>query len=248
MLDSTRSLLDEIIRLLTNRFGSLNEEERYRSELKARRRRRGESSQSLYQDIRRLMALAFPGQSASLWEIMARDAFVESLGDQTLRLHVLERDPETLEKALKLATRLEALGYGEVGDNWDDAGRRKDRFMKVSTAEESSELTTLMREINSEPRQGRKERESLRRAGDGRMGGSKFVVGMAGNSVRPALYPDQPASGFGAGDWQAPPSTPPAPPQPPPRTSPAPPLWQAPSDPPPTTQFTGGRRHRFRYQ
>ena len=39
---------DDLIRLLKNRFGSLNEEERYRSELKARRRRRGESLQSVY--------------------------------------------------------------------------------------------------------------------------------------------------------------------------------------------------------
>ena len=69
---------------------------------------------------------------------MARYAFVESLGDQTLRLHVLVLDPETFEKALKLATRLETLRYREVSDNWDDAERRKDRFVKVSTAKESS--------------------------------------------------------------------------------------------------------------
>ena len=56
----------EVITLLKNRFGSLNEEERHRSELKARRRRRGESLQSVYQDIPRLMALAFPGQSGPL--------------------------------------------------------------------------------------------------------------------------------------------------------------------------------------
>ena len=34
-----QSSVDEAIRLLKNRFGSLNEEERYRSELEARRRR-----------------------------------------------------------------------------------------------------------------------------------------------------------------------------------------------------------------
>jgi len=77
------------------RFGSLNEEERCRSELNARRRRRGESLQTVYQDIRRLMALAFPDQSGPLWEIMATDAFLDSLGDPALRMHVLERDPET---------------------------------------------------------------------------------------------------------------------------------------------------------
>ena len=145
-----QSSVEDVITLLKNRFGSLNEEERYRSELKARRRRRGEPLQAVYQDIRRLMALAFPGQSGPLWEIMARDAFVESLADPALRLRVLERDAGTLEQALKLATRLEALGYGEVEDNWDDMGRRKDRFVKASVAEGNRELTTLVQELKSE--------------------------------------------------------------------------------------------------
>ena len=118
-----QSSVNEVIRLLNNRFGSLNEEERYRCELKARRRHRGESLQTVYQDIRRLMALAFPGQSGPLWEIMARDTFLESLGDPALRLRVLERDPETLEQALKLATRLEALRQSELEDNWGGIGR-----------------------------------------------------------------------------------------------------------------------------
>jgi len=107
-----QSSVDEVVRLLKNRFGSLNEEERYRSEFNARRRRRGESLQSAYQDVRRLMALAFPGQSGSMWEVMARDAFVESLGDPSLRIRVLERDLTTLEEALKVASRLDALGAG----------------------------------------------------------------------------------------------------------------------------------------
>ena len=84
---------ENLIRLLKSRFGSLKEEERYRSELKARRRRRGESLQSVYQDVRRLTSLTFPGHSGAIWEIMARDDFVESLGDPGLRLRVLESDP-----------------------------------------------------------------------------------------------------------------------------------------------------------
>ena len=142
-----QSSVDEVIKLLQNRFGSLNEEERYRTELKARRGRRGESLQSVYQDIRRLLAMAFPGQTGPLWEIMARDAFVESLSDPSFRLRVLERDPETLEQS-KLVSRLEALGYGEQDDNWDDVGRRKDRYAKASTAE-TQEVSTLMQELRS---------------------------------------------------------------------------------------------------
>ena len=44
--------VDDLIQLSKNRFGSLNEDERYHNELKARCRRRGESLLSIYQDIR----------------------------------------------------------------------------------------------------------------------------------------------------------------------------------------------------
>ena len=103
----------DLIQLFKNRFSSLNEKERYRSELKARRRRRSKSLQSVYQDVRRFMFLAFPGHSETMWKIMARDAFVESLGDPALRLRILERNPTTFEEALKMALRLKAFGFGE---------------------------------------------------------------------------------------------------------------------------------------
>jgi len=78
------SSADELVALLRNRFGSDNQAERYRAELRALRRRRGDSPQVVYQEVRRLMALAFPGQSGTLWEVLARNAFLDALGDQTL--------------------------------------------------------------------------------------------------------------------------------------------------------------------
>ena len=146
-----QSSVDEVVGLLKNRFGCLSEEERYRSELKARRRRREESLQSVYQDVRRLMALAFPGQSGSMWEIMARDAFVESLDDPSLRIRVLERYPTTLEEALKIASLLEALGAGDLEESWNDLGRRKEKFVKISAADdhaERQELVSRVEELN----------------------------------------------------------------------------------------------------
>ena len=53
--------VEKITRLLTNRFGTQNQDERYRAELKARRRRNGETLQAVYHDVRRLMALPFRG-------------------------------------------------------------------------------------------------------------------------------------------------------------------------------------------
>jgi len=180
-----QSSVDELVRLLKNRFGCLNEEERYRSELKARRRRRGESLQSVYQDVRRLMALAFPGQSGSMWEVMARDAFVESLDDPSLRIRVLERDPTTLEEALKIASRLEALGAGDVEESWNDLGRRKEKFVKTSAADdyaERRELVSMVEELKSEVENNRKELERLR-SGEVRRRGSEYAAGVSGHQT-----------------------------------------------------------------
>ena len=56
----------DIVRLLRNRFGNSLHMERFRAQLQTRRRKPGESIQAVNQDIRRLMALGFPGQSGEL--------------------------------------------------------------------------------------------------------------------------------------------------------------------------------------
>jgi len=44
-------LVDDLIRLLRNQFGSFNEEQRYCSELTARRHRPSEPLQTVYKDV-----------------------------------------------------------------------------------------------------------------------------------------------------------------------------------------------------
>jgi len=85
------SSADDLIALLRNHFGSVNQAKRYPAELRALRRRRDDSLQFVYQEVRRLMVIAFPGQGGTLWEVMARDAFFDALGDQLLRVRVLEK-------------------------------------------------------------------------------------------------------------------------------------------------------------
>ena len=41
------------------------------------------------------MALGFPGQSGELYEVIAKDAFLNSLGDPALRIRVLDQQPKT---------------------------------------------------------------------------------------------------------------------------------------------------------
>jgi len=127
---------EEIIRLLRNRFGNLNQMERYRAELHSRRRKRGESVQVVYQDIRRLMALGFPGQSGELYEIIGRDAFLESLADPALRVRVLDQQPKTLDEALAIVSRMEAYS-ASITDDDDGFSRRKVRVVAESPRHES---------------------------------------------------------------------------------------------------------------
>jgi len=103
------STTDEVIQLLKNRFGTQNQRERYRAELKAFRRQRGASLQSVYNEVRRLMALAFTDEKGPMWETMARNAFLEALDDPAVQIRILERDPATLDETLKIACHLEAI-------------------------------------------------------------------------------------------------------------------------------------------
>jgi len=57
---------EDIVRLLLNRFGNSLRMERFRAQLQTRKRKPGESIQAVYQDIWRLMALGFPGQSGEV--------------------------------------------------------------------------------------------------------------------------------------------------------------------------------------
>ena len=55
-----QSTVGHVVALLKARFGSENQAEGYRAELRSRERSKGESLQKLYQDMLRLMSLAYP--------------------------------------------------------------------------------------------------------------------------------------------------------------------------------------------
>ena len=129
----SNTTVSQLTQLLKNRFGTQGQTERYRLELKARKRRKNESLQSLYNDICRLMVLAYPGESGTLCSLTARDAFLEAL-DAQLRLKILERDtePATLEDALRVATRLEAVRR-TADDEYVDEVKKRERNIRGAT-------------------------------------------------------------------------------------------------------------------
>ena len=99
---------DSVIKLLRTRFGNELHIERFRAELRARWRKCGEPLQSLYLDIVRMTTLAHPQGDADLTRHVAREAFINSLGDNELQMNIMEKQPATIDEALSIAIRLEA--------------------------------------------------------------------------------------------------------------------------------------------
>ena len=99
---------EELVEMLQNRYGSKGQAETFRMQLRARRQKRGETLSILMQDIRKLIAQAYPGQASEVIECIARDAFIDALADRELALQVLAKEPATLEKAFQTATKLES--------------------------------------------------------------------------------------------------------------------------------------------
>ena len=94
-----------------------------------------------------------------------RDAFLDALGDQSLRVRVLEKDPMALDEALKLACHIEAIARSPPEDNYDDRGRRRDKFARSSVEAEQDRhierLETVLGEYRQELSRCRDENDRL---------------------------------------------------------------------------------------
>jgi len=99
-----------VVNLLRTRFGHEMQAERFRAELRARRHKPGESLQSLYLEISRMASLAHP-LAESVPELaahVAKEAFIAALDDPSLQLKVMEKEPDNIEAALRVASKQEA--------------------------------------------------------------------------------------------------------------------------------------------
>ena len=131
LLDSgCPSSSSEFIALLHSRYSTEHQADQFRMELKTRRTQKGKLLQAVFQDIKRLMALAFLGQTGSMAEITAIDAFVDSFTNQDLRKQVLQKSPATLAEALTWAICIEAIddtSASEPPASYDHDGCRDTR-------------------------------------------------------------------------------------------------------------------------
>ena len=130
----------ELIALLRSRYGMENQADWFRMELKAWQCEKGEPLQAVFQDFKRLMALAFSGQAGAMAKITAIDAFVDALQNRDLRKQVLQKTPATLAEAFTWAVRIEAIddsGSHDAPVRPEQDGHRKEHTFTHAAATET---------------------------------------------------------------------------------------------------------------
>ena len=94
---------------LTARFEPKNQSEIYRAQIKSRIRKKGESLPELAQDVKRLVRFAYPTAGVELREQLARDCFIDSLGDDNMQYSVYQKGTTTVDQAVSAALQYEAF-------------------------------------------------------------------------------------------------------------------------------------------
>jgi len=109
MSESKALSYEDMKEKLRSRYSNREQQERFKVELRTRRRRADESLQDLSRDVGRLVALAYPDTSPEMRDILGRDAFIDALNNASLEFNIKEKETPTMAKALTTAMRLEAL-------------------------------------------------------------------------------------------------------------------------------------------
>ena len=94
--------------------------EKYRLELRNRRRSADETLQSLHSDIRHLAAFAYNGVTPEVRDPVTCDHFLDALGDLELAFKIRERQPADVDSALRIALRLEVLAKEMTKEKGED--------------------------------------------------------------------------------------------------------------------------------
>jgi predicted aspartyl protease len=200
-----RASVHEVIQLLRRRFGNYDQAERYRAELRMRRRAKGETLQTVFNDVSRLMSLAYPRSSREMAEIVGRDAILEALGDARLRIRILEREPTTMDDVLRIATRLEAL---DLSVSEDTSVRQSGRYSRTVTAADDTvkALESKMDELRKTVDRLSAENSALRNEVSGQRKRAEIQPAASAEQPRPdrgAATKWQNGDGVKAGKWNS---------------------------------------------
>jgi len=85
------------------------------------------------------MTLAYPGEKSTLSEHIARDAFLSALADPEFELKITEREPASLNDAVRIAQRFDMFRHAAVSST---ARQRFSRHVRQSSVSDqhSSDL------------------------------------------------------------------------------------------------------------
>lgn len=139
----TQWTYDELVDKLDKRYGSQGQGDSFRAELAKRYRGRNESLLNYFQDISRLIGLAYEGPRSSHTNLFAIEAFLKGLGNDEIAVKIREREPVDLDDAFRMAKRLESYSScSSRNKNYDDYDGRKDRQGYAKSATETKKKVT----------------------------------------------------------------------------------------------------------
>jgi hypothetical protein len=129
---------DDLCRALEQRFGDSQRSEVYKSELRSRQRKDGESLPALSQEIRQLVKHAYPTVGRRGMEDLCIEKFREALTDGEQRMAVHRSHARTLEEATKAAMDMES---------WQLSERRTKTHRVRSATSDTDPLTQINERI-----------------------------------------------------------------------------------------------------
>lgn len=151
---------DDLVVKLKSRFGSVDHRERFACQLRSLRRGPGQTLQQLYNEIRRLLALAYPdAANSSLGEALARDSFLAALDDKELEIKIRDREPVDLDSAFRAAVRIETYLRPSKFDGDRESGARgyrekhdshRARQVTEPPSAVADETSTVLRELKEQ--------------------------------------------------------------------------------------------------
>lgn len=103
----------ELVTALGRRFGAASQTQLYKAILRNRIRQTGESIPQLAQEIKRLVMQAYPDAPFDMVETLAKDYFIDALGDADTRWRVYQSRPRMLADAVTVAVELDAFRTAE---------------------------------------------------------------------------------------------------------------------------------------
>lgn len=102
-----------LLAILNQRFGPDNQAEMFRSLLRNKTRKSGESLPELAHSIRRLVKQSYPTADYDLLESLAKDHFIDALPETDCRWTIQQARPRNLDEAVQVAVELEAFHIAE---------------------------------------------------------------------------------------------------------------------------------------